>query len=118
MPEQPGKKPIFLAAAVVGAGLIIITSWLLLQPVEITVVTLVPRSVEIALSAVGRVQSRNTLDVRSQNAGQILQLLQDEGAVVAKGAPLALIRSDIEAAEASAVGAREQAARAEVTRTQ
>lgn len=117
-PTQPKKRPLLLAAVVVTACLIIVTGWLLLQPVEIAVITLAPRSVEIALSVVGRVQSRNTLDVRSQNAGQVLQLLQDEGAVVAKGAPLALIRSDIEVAEASAVGAREQAARAEVTRTQ
>ena len=117
-PKQPGKKPLLLAAAIVGAGLVIVAGWVLMQPVEIAVITLAPRSVEIALSVVGRVQSRNTLDVRSQNAGQILQLLQDEGAVVAKGAPLALIRSDIEAAEASAVSAREQVARAEVTRTQ
>jgi multidrug efflux pump subunit AcrA (membrane-fusion protein) len=67
---------------------------MLLQPVEIAVITLAPQSVEIALSVVGRVQSGNTLDVRSQNAGQIAQLLHGEGDVVAKGAPLAVIRGD------------------------
>lgn len=117
-PKKPGKKPGLLVAAVVGAGLVIVTSWLLLQPAEITVITLAPRSVEIALSVVGRVQSRNTLDVRSQNAGQIAQLLHDEGDIVAKGAPLAVIRSDIEAAEANALEAREQAARVELARVQ
>jgi RND family efflux transporter MFP subunit len=117
-PKTPKKKPLLLAAAVVGAGLIIITSWMLLQPVEIAVTTLAPRSVEIALSVVGRVQSRNTLDVRSQNAGQIAQLLYGEGDVVAKGAPLAVIRADIEAAEANAVESRERAARVELARVQ
>lgn len=117
-PKSPKKKPLLLAAAVVGAGLIIITSWMILQPVEIAVTTLAPRSVEIALSVVGRVQSRNTLDVRSQNAGQIAQLLHVEGDVVAKGAPLAVIRSDIEAAETKAMESREQAARVEFARVQ
>lgn len=117
-PKKPGKKPVLLVAAVVGAGLIIVTSWMLLQPAEIAVITLAPRSVEIALSVVGRVQSRNTLDVRSQNAGQIAQLLHDEGDVVAKGAPLAVIRADVEAAETNALGSREQAARVELARVQ
>ncbi len=117
-PKQPRKKQLLVLTAVVGAGLIIVTTWLLLQPVEIAVITLAPRSVEIALSVVGRVQSRNTLDVRSQNAGQILQLMQDEGAIVAKGTPLALIRADIEAAETHSMAAREQSAQVEVKRTQ
>jgi len=116
-PKKSGKKPL-LVAAIVGAGLIIVTSWMLLQPVEIAVTTLAPRSVEIALSVVGRVQSRNTLDVRSQNAGQIAQLLYGEGDVVAKGAPLAVIRADIEAAEANAMESRERAARVELARVQ
>ncbi len=117
-PSAPPRKPLLLAAAVVGAGLALVIGWIVLQPVEVDAITLTPQSVEIALSVVGRVQSRNTLDVRSQNAGQIVQLLQDEGAVVAKGAPLAVIRSDIEAAEAGAASGREQSARAEATRTQ
>lgn len=117
-PKPPRKKQLLGVAAVVCAGLIIVTSWLFFQPAEIAVITLAPRTVEIALSVIGRVQSRYTLDVRSQNAGQILQLMQDEGAVVAKGTPLAIIRSDIEAAETRSMAAREQSAQVEVTRTQ
>jgi len=117
-PTQRKKRPILLAATAIATGLVLVTGWLLLQPAEVAIVTLAPLPVEIALSVVGRVQSRNTLDVRSQNAGQIVELLHDEGEVVAKGAALALIRSDVEAAEVGAMSAREQGARAEFARVQ
>ncbi|MEQ1610381.1 MAG: efflux RND transporter periplasmic adaptor subunit [Hyphomonadaceae bacterium] len=117
-PTSPKKTPILLAAAFFVAGLILVVGWLVLQPAEVAIITLAPRPVEITLSVVGRVQSRTTLDVRSQNAGQIVELLHDEGEVIAKGAALAVIRSDVEAAEVSAMSAREQAARTEVARVQ
>jgi len=117
-PTQRKKRPILLAAMAIAAGLVLVIGWLFLQPAEVAIVTLAPRAVEIALSVVGRVQSRNTLDVRSQNAGQIVELLRDEGEIVAKGTVLAVIRSDVEAADVSAMSAHEEEARTELARVQ
>ena len=117
-PAQQSKKRILLAAGLVGAGVVAVVGWILLRPIEVVVLTLFPQPVEIALSVVGRVQSRDTLEIRSKNAGQVAQLLHDEGDIVVKGAPLAVISSDVESAEATAASAREQAARAQFALTQ
>lgn len=75
-----------------------------------------PRTVEIALSVVGRVRPVDLIDVRSPNPGQVVRLYKDEGEVVDAGAPLAVIRSEVEQAQAEAFRARESAARAEAER--
>lgn len=112
-----GRWRFIAAAALVVAIIIAAVGWWLLRPAEVSVATVKAGRVEIVLSVVGRVRPKQLVDVRSRYAGQIVQLLHDEGDVVAAGAPLAIVRSTIEQAQTQAEAAREQAARAEVTRT-
>lgn len=107
----------FVAAVALGAVVTVLAvGWWLLRPAEVPVSTVKAEPVEIVLSVVGRVRPEQLVDVRSRNAGQIVQLLHDEGDLVAAGAPLAIVRSTIEQAQTEAEAAREQSARAEVTR--
>lgn len=117
-PVPHTKRRVLLVGVLLAAAIALLVGWLALQPAEVATQTLAARPVEIALSVVGRVQPQNTLDVRSQNAGKVVRLLHDEGDVVARGSNLAVISSDVEAAEANGARSREQAARAEVVRTE
>lgn len=81
-----------------------------------SILTIKSKPVEIVLSIVGRVRPEQLVDVRSRNAGQIIQLLHDEGDVVAAGAPLAIVRSTIEQAQTRAEAAQVEAAEVELNR--
>ena len=65
---------------------------------------------------VARVRPDTLVDVRSPNPGQVIELLHDDGDLVAAGAPLAVIRSRVEQAQTEASAARVAAASAELNR--
>jgi len=111
------RRPFVVAGAVLVTVFIAGLGWWQLRPPEVAILEIQPRSVEIALSVVGRVRPDNLIDVRSPNSGQIVRLLHDDGDVVAEGAPLAIVRSIVEQAQTDAGSARVDAARAEVNRT-
>jgi|GEM_PF-292120 len=113
-----GRRVAVLLAVVLGLGAIGIGAWLFLRPAKVTFITIVQGKVELALSVVGRARPGNLVDVRSPNAGQVIELLHDDGDIVAEDAPLAILRAQTEQAQTDADAARERAARAEVTRTQ
>jgi RND family efflux transporter MFP subunit len=110
------RRHILVAGALVGAVLIAALGWWLLRRPDVAVLKIEPGRVEVALSVVGRVRPENLVDVRSPNAGQIVQLLHDDGDVVALDEPLAVVRSAVEQAQTDAGSARVRAAQAEVTR--
>jgi RND family efflux transporter MFP subunit len=110
------RRPVIIGGALLVAVLIVGLGWWLLRPPEIAILEIQPRSVEIALSVVGRVRPDNLIDVRSPHAGQIVRLLHDDGDIVAEGAPLAIVRSSVEQAQTDAGSARVDSARAEVNR--
>ncbi len=64
---------------------------------------------------VGRVRPIDLVQVRPVNPGQVIRLLHDEGDQVTAGAPLAVIKSTVEQAQAEAELARLAAARARAT---
>jgi len=104
-----------IPAAVLAALLAASMGFWFLRPPEITVLEIRPQPTEIVLSVVGRVRPANLVDVRSQNAGQIVKMMHDDGDLVEAGEPLALIRSVVEQAQADAGSARQAAARAELS---
>jgi RND family efflux transporter MFP subunit len=117
-PAVPDRKrqSRLIAIAAVAAVLAAALGWRLLRPAEIAVLEIRTGSLEIALSVVGRVRPKALVDVRSANAGQVARLLRNDGDVVAAGAPLAIVRADVEKAQDEASIARVTAARAEVDR--
>jgi RND family efflux transporter MFP subunit len=90
--------------------------WRVSRPPEIPVERLRPETIEISLAVVGTVKPDQLIDVRSPNAGQIAALYLDEGAMIAEGAPMAVVRAVIEYAQVDAAAARQKAATAEVSR--
>jgi RND family efflux transporter MFP subunit len=90
--------------------------WRVSRPPEIPVERLRPETIEISLAVVGTVKPDQLIDVRSPNAGQIAALYLDEGAMIAEGAPMAVVRAVIEYAQVDAAAARQRAATAEVSR--
>lgn len=105
-----------LGVAGAGAAVVIALVWLVSRPPQIEVVRVSARTVEIALSVVGRARPKELVDIRSPNPGQVIGLFHDEGDVVAAGAPLASVRAAVEQAQTDASRARERAARAEAER--
>lgn len=114
--RPPRRRALVLAAAAASVLMAFFLVWLIARPPRIEVLTVRPAVVDIALSVVGRVRPTNLVDVRSPNAGQVVRLYRDDGDVVAAGDPLALVRATVEQAQTQAAVARENAARAEVTR--
>ena len=110
----PFVRAAILLAVLVFAGF----GWWLLRPPEIEVLTIQTTTVEMALSVVARVRPDNLVDVRSQNGGEVIRLLRDDGDVVVMGEPLAIVRSAVEQAQSDAGSARVEAARAEAVRAQ
>jgi len=106
------------AVPLIGIGVVLAAVFGLwqLRPQEVAVLEIRPGPVEIVLSVVGRVRPVNLVDVRSQNAGQIVALLHDDGDIVERGEALAIIRSVVQQAQADAGSAREAAARAELAK--
>ena len=86
------------------------------RPREVSVLEIRPGPIEIVLSVVARVRPETLVEVRSPNPGQVIDLLHDDGDLVAAGAPLAVIRSRVEQAQTEASGARVAAASAELNR--
>lgn len=115
--SDPKRRALIIGGALAVALLIAALGWWMLRPPQVTVLTIQPGPVEIALSVVGRVRPENLVDVRSPNPGQIVRLLHDDGDLVAAGEPLAVVLSTTEQAQSDAVSARVAAASAEVTRT-
>lgn len=114
--RRPGfLKGWAIPAAALAAILAAAMGFWLLRPPEIAVLEIRPQPTEIVLSVVGRVRPANLVDVRSQNAGQVVRMLQDDGDLVEAGEPLALIRSVVEQAQADAGSARQAAARAQLS---
>lgn len=107
------RRPIVIAAIAVAA----ITAtgvWIVLsRPAKIMVMPVEPAATEIALSVVGRARPADLVQVTSQNPGQVISLLADDGDEVATGTPLAVIRATVEQAQTQASEARRRAARAE-----
>src|SRR5690606_9212595 len=114
MAGLPGGPAVLLVAA--GAVLLAVFLWFASRPPVVEVATIRPRTVEVAMSVVGRVRPIELVDVRSPNPGQVVRLYQDEGDVVEAGAPLAVVRSEAERAQTDAFRARETAAGAEAER--
>ncbi len=112
----PRRRALVLAAAAAGVLMAFFLVWLITRPPRIEVLTVRPAAVDIALSVVGRVRPTNLVDVRSPNAGQVVRLYRDDGDAVSAGEPLAVVRATVEQAQTEAALARENAARAEVTR--
>ncbi|WIY69509.1 efflux RND transporter periplasmic adaptor subunit [Aquidulcibacter paucihalophilus] len=83
------------------------------RPAEVAVLEIRPRTIEQALSVVGRARSAELVQVSSPNPGQVTRLFQDEGDQVAAGAPLAVILAAVEQAQTEADVARLRAAEAE-----
>lgn len=114
MPKTYRIAAIAVLVLVVLAGL-----WLIARrPPEVRVQEIRPVSTEIALSVVGRVRPADLVQVNTQNAGQVTELLADDGDRVRANTPLAVIRATVEQAQTQANLARERAARAEAVRAQ
>jgi RND family efflux transporter MFP subunit len=109
------SKPfLVLAAAVLAVGVaavVLVTG----RPADVAVVEIVPRTVEQALSIVGRARPTQLVQVSSPNAGQVVRLLHDDGDRVEAGDPLAVILATVEQAQTEVDVARARAARAEAT---
>lgn len=109
---MPKKYRIAALAALVLVVLIGI-ALIVRRPPEVFVREITPTTTEIALSVVGRVRPADLVQVNTQNAGQVIELLADDGDRVSADTPLAVIRATVEQAQAQANLARERAARAE-----
>ena len=85
--QAVGRRWRLIAAAVLVTTFVVVAiGWWVLRPAEVQVIMVKTARVEIALSVVGRVRPKQLVDVRARNAGQIVQLLHDEGDMVAAGA--------------------------------
>lgn len=98
------------AVVLVAAGAVAFILWP--RTPQVPVLELKSQTIEQALSVVGRARPDQLVQVASPNPGQVIQLLHDQGDVVAAGAPLAIIRARVEQAQTEADAARAQAARA------
>jgi RND family efflux transporter MFP subunit len=107
------KRLVFIAAIAAGVMALVVGFLALNRPPEAAVQTLEARTIELALSVVGRARPQDLVQVASPNPGQIIRLLHDDGDVVAAGAPLAVVRATVEQAQIDADLARARAARAE-----
>ncbi len=108
------RKRVIVIAVIAIAIVSAIGIWAVVsRPERIAVILVKPAATEIALSVVGRARPADLVQITSQNAGQVISLLADDGDQVASGAPLAVIRATVEQAQTQASVAREAAARAE-----
>jgi RND family efflux transporter MFP subunit len=83
------------------------------RPTEVRTLEVRVQPTELALTVVGRARPLDLVQVASPNPGQVIELFRDDGDVVAAGAPLAVIRADVEQAQVEADAARVRAAEAE-----
>lgn len=82
------------------------------RPTPVETIAVTAERTERVLAVVGRVRPIDLVQVRPVNPGQVIRLLHDEGDRVTAGAPLAVIKSTVEQAQAEAELARLAAARA------
>jgi RND family efflux transporter MFP subunit len=99
-----------LAAAVALAALAAFAA--LNRPPAAPVAAVERERTEQVLAVVGRVRPIDRIDVLPINPGQVIRLFHDEGDRVAAGAPLAIIKAEVEQAQTAADLARVEAARA------
>ncbi|WP_419320853.1 efflux RND transporter periplasmic adaptor subunit [Caulobacter sp. ErkDOM-E] len=106
---------------IVAAALVVaLTAWVLVsrRPPQVAVVVIEPRTIEQALSVVGRARPAELIQVSSPNPGQVISLLHDEGDQVLPGDPMAVILASVEQAQTDADAARARAARAQAKEAQ
>ena len=107
------SRPVLYAIGLVLVIVVAAVVALSRRPAEVAVLEIRPRTIEQALSVVGRARSAELVQVSSPNPGQVTRLFQDEGDQVAAGAPLAVILAAVEQAQTEADVARLRAAEAE-----
>ena len=110
------KKTRLLVAVTISAIIVAVIGFYRLRPPEVIVETITPSTVEVALAVVGRARPSDLVEIKSPNAGQIIQVFRDDGDAVAADEPLAIVRSAVEQAQNDADIARVTAARAEAAR--
>lgn len=110
------KKARLLVTVTISAIIVAVIGFYRLRPPEVIVETMTPSTVEIALAVVGRARPSDLVEIKSPNAGQIIQAFRDDGDAVAADEPLAIVRSAVEQAQNDADIARVTAARAEAAR--
>lgn len=108
------RKLGWLLAGLLALLLVVFLVYRMTRPAEAVVVDVKAQTVELALSVVGRARAGDMVQVASPNGGQVIELLADDGDVVAAGDVLAVVRANVEQAQTQADVAREAAARAEV----
>ncbi len=113
--SSPKRKLLLLIGAIC-AIIVAVIIFYRLRPPQVIVETITPSTVEIALAVVGRARPSDLVEIKSPNAGQIIQVFRDDGDAVAADEPLAIVRSAVEQAQNDADIARATAARAEATR--
>lgn len=96
----------------VAAFAAVLLAWQMNRPAAVALLTVKAEPTERVLSVVGRVRPVALVQVNPVAPGQVVRLLHDEGDRVAAGAPLAVIKSTVEAAQADAERARIAAAEA------
>jgi RND family efflux transporter MFP subunit len=106
------SRPVLYATGLVLVIAVVAAVALSRRPAGIAVLEIRPRTIEQALSVVGRARPAQLVQVSSPNPGQVIRLFQDEGDEVAAGTPLAVILSTVQQAQTEADVARLRAAEA------
>jgi RND family efflux transporter MFP subunit len=109
------SRPVLFLAATALAVAVVVGLVVTRRPAEVAVLEIRPRTIDQALSVVGRARPTQLVQVSSPNAGQVVHLLHDDGDRVAAGDPLAVILATVEQAQTEVDVARALAARAEAT---
>ncbi len=110
------KRKLLLLIGATSAIIVAVIIFYRLRPPQVIVETITPSTIEIALAVVGRARPSDLVEIKSPNAGQIIQVFRDDGDAVAADEPLAIVRSAVEQAQNDADVARVTAARAEAAR--
>jgi RND family efflux transporter MFP subunit len=106
------SRPVVIVAVAVVAVAAAVGIGVSRRPAEAVVLEIRPRTVEQALSVVGRARPTQLVQVASPNPGQVIRLFHDDGDPVRAGDPLAVILATVEQAQTEVDVARARAARA------
>ena len=106
-------RPFLILAMVVLAVLFV--AWVIVarRSPEVAVLEIKPKTIEQALSVVGRARPTQLVQVASPNTGQVIRLFHDEGSQVEAGDPLAVMLATVEQAQTAVDVARARVAQAE-----
>lgn len=107
------SRPVVIVAAALVALAAAVGIGVSRRPAEAVVLEIRPRTIEQALSVVGRARPTQLVQVASPNPGQVIRLYHDDGDAVSAGDPLAVILASVEQAQTEVDVARARAARAE-----